>query len=80
VFYFFFFYIFLDNGKKNVKLLPPVHTYAAVWAEFCSGMRAHSFEWTPVPVTRREEVPALLLKMQPRFPVRLRFPVQEACH
>ncbi|CAI9606373.1 unnamed protein product [Staurois parvus] len=36
------------------------------------------------PVTRRKEVPALLLNMQPtlepRFPVQLRFPVWAACH
>ncbi|CAI9534928.1 unnamed protein product [Staurois parvus] len=53
-------------------------------AAFCTGTRAHSFEWTPVPVTRREEVPALLWKAQPpqesRFPVRLRFEMRAACH
>ncbi|CAI9575434.1 unnamed protein product [Staurois parvus] len=37
----------------------------------------------PCPVTCREEVPALL-KMQPthepRFPVRMHFPVRAVCH
>ncbi|CAI9563589.1 unnamed protein product [Staurois parvus] len=38
----------------------------------------------PCLVTRREEVPALFWKTQPalepRFPLRLRFPVRAACH
>ncbi|CAI9612689.1 unnamed protein product, partial [Staurois parvus] len=35
---------------------------AAVRAVFCTGTRAHSFEWTSVPVTHRERSPCTSFK------------------
>ncbi|CAI9555209.1 unnamed protein product, partial [Staurois parvus] len=47
------------------------------------GTRAHSFEWTLVPVTHQERSPCTTLEKQPArepwFPVRLRFPVRGVC-